>query len=449
MAQLVAPQQDDDQDQQFSTLARLLSGFKMARDAAAAESPNGGGGTPTGSPSPTPAPAPAPVQATAPDQSVPNVPKYVAPDMARRQALEAAVNRPAPMRADYKPSVLDRIFGGLTGFGAGLQHNPNAVEIGSDITNKKFGRATADWDTQHAQASEQLGQLDRDTRLGQQDWENQMQVFQGEMTRAREGREQKSADALAAERTAKAGKYDYQSMSPEDRAVHLPDLEKQTGITLSDDERKAFIFNGQLPKEAKPEKEDLNPEHVILGNIKDPVKRAQKAQDLYNQAHREPKGDNPDKPLSQSTIRMINEKKTKGLSETEDWYQKEYANSVKPLYDAIASSKPIPGMDLNASRAARQKAASDADEQLKGELNKRKQSVQDSYENDIQAQGKGAQHVEFNGKPQQQTTAKAAPADASRQKIATKDDVQAYASRKGIPYDKAEAAFRGSGYDVK
>lgn len=439
---IARPLQDDDEQPKLSPLAMLLSGYNRAK---AEDMAGGGGGTPSGptaaagGPAAAPSPSPAPVQANPQTPTLPQAPKYVPPDMQRRMQLEQAATAPAPNRADYKPSIWDRVFGGMATFGAGLQHNPNAMQLGSEIVGKKFNNAMSDWETKHGIAQEGLTQFDRDADLNQRGFSNENEVFHNEMSRVREGREQTTADALAAQRKATANFKDYKAMGPTDRAAEIPEIEKALGHPLDKDQKDHFVLHGEVPEKA-PAKEDLDPEHVILGSIPNGPQRVAKAQEIENLKHREPKDPNAEKPMSQSTIRAINDKKSKGLSETEDWYQKEYANRVKPLYDAVALNKPLPGMDVNASRAARQKAAKDADAQLQEELTKKKQSVQDSYENDISAQGKGAQHVDYKGQGGQKPTTG---------KKASVDDIQAYAKQKNMPYDKARAAFESSGYQIQ
>jgi hypothetical protein len=407
---LIARPNDDDQPN-FSTLAMLLSGMNRrdnSGDATGSGTVAGTGNAPVAA---APAPAPAPAASVPAAPAMPNVPKYTPPDMARRQELERMATAAPPNPNDYRPSIWDRIFGGMVTAGAAYQHNPNAMDLGRSIVTQKYNRAMDTYGLQKQSNRQSLDEFDKDADLNQRDFSDQMSVFHGEMERAREEREGRGTDARNKKLEAEAGYKDYKSMGPTDRAKELPDIEQALGHGLTSDQRDYFVINGELPKAQKEEKDDLNPEHVILESIPKGPGRTKKAQELFDKSHREKKETDPnaEKPMTQQTIRAINDKKSKGLKSTEDWYQGEYADKVAPRYQDLKSSKPLPGMTIEQSRAARQKTADDADAQLKQELQKRKQQSQDDYENDISAQGKGVQHVEYGGEPQKQTTSKEQP----------------------------------------
>lgn len=245
-------------DQQLiSKLALLLAGNKDARNdqeempgaAALTRDPSMGGVAPSGGAAPaastsmptttanpaaaTPAAVIMSTQSTLPTAPVPPV-----IDAAARQKLATPTDPNV-----VKPKWYDRLFGGMATFGAAMQHNPNAIELGSDIVNKRYTTA-------ESLRQKQLGAFDANTAAQKENYQGQRDVFSDHLKAAEEERRRTSAGALDTERIAKANRQDYLSMSPQERAAQVSDLEKTSGMTFTQGQKSDFILTGKIPSSA-------------------------------------------------------------------------------------------------------------------------------------------------------------------------------------------------------
>src|SRR2546423_853828 len=139
----------DPEQLSYDDLTRLLAGVmggSTAGDASMQRMPGAQRPPVMASAAPAAPLAAAPVNPAAAQASVAAVrppPQYQPVDLAKRaqfQEMERELQKPTDS-SKVKPKWYDRMFGGMATFGAAMQHNPNAVGIGTDIVNRRYNAA--------------------------------------------------------------------------------------------------------------------------------------------------------------------------------------------------------------------------------------------------------------------------------------------------------------------
>lgn len=363
--------------QQFSPLALLLAGGKLDPNAVkASAAPTAKADampvmvpTPKMPPVSTPAYAPDPGPLPTATPAAPSMPPVGqtptqtenAAVLARRRGLMEQLAEPAPKREDYKPSFWDRLGGGLSAGLLGFAHNPNAVQVGQGVTERKFNDAMANWETRQAQTQTQAREFDRGEQI-----RREMQDFalrQGSAERQnRVADSQIERNQAEAERFRAMGRnFDERAKnaSPSERAAMLPELEKSLSAPLSKEQRDYFILNGKIPNPEKAQKDDLDPTHVILGSTPEGPARTKKAQELFDKMHREPKdkAEKPKGPMPPNQARLLNDAKDKEIRAARtahqngeigyDEYLDLWQNAQDKFEQAIANAGYDPGEHLD------------------------------------------------------------------------------------------------------
>lgn len=410
--------------QPIDPLIQLLAGIRPAPAALS---------QPPGDPSAAPAPPPLYAQPANPNWSpapvspvgvapapMPKPPTYQPVDLAKRAQLTQALNdvsQPTdPNDPNAKARWFDRLLGGLVGFGRGYVHDPNAIEEGGAVTNRRYNTAEALRGGKQRAAETALGEFDKSAKEQGENYQGQSSQFEHEMQGIREQREQKVSDATVGLKGAQAERW--ASMSPEERRQQIPDIEQTLGRPLDPDEKENFILYG------KPEKKAGNgkPKTVQEGLFSDDPDTRSRAEGLFNKEHPKGSGDGtpgqkPAKPATKGEFLSVQRDRNKAWDKADADYQKEHDEQVQPKYDAAHREKDP------AKAKTKLEVAQAADKQATDRLFKSKQSAQDDYENGIGALGGSSKHVDVNTpnapasstptKPPTPSTPAAKPAQAS------------------------------------
>lgn len=319
--------------------------------------------------------------ATAP--TLPAVPIHKPVDFSARQAKQDAynqANKPVdPNDPSVRPHLMDRIFGGMTTFGAALQHNPNAVELGRDITGKRYNSALAYRSQRSDAAKADLDQFDQNTAQQDKDYQQQLDQFGADIKRSQEGRMQDEMGPLNEQRRATANVKNYKAMNPEQRAAEVPNIEKALGGKLDDQERRYFIINAELPK---PEKEGrTTPKSPAEGLFSDDPKVKAQAEKWFSYEHRDKMADRPEKGGTPGQFEQVEKQKQDALNLLEEG---DAAKGIVGYKQQLKQYQNATGEDGKPLSDAAKKALIDG---LNAEHEQKKQSVQDGYESKVRALG--------------------------------------------------------------
>lgn len=411
---------DDSEQQPVSLLAQLLAGNRlpsapptpMAPPTAAGVAPAPGTvGNPAPPVQPTGQPAPTPYQTSPPNRVAPmgvvppQTPMAPAPptlDLSGRDALAskvAALQKPTdPNDPSVKAHWYDRLLGGAVGFGQGWQHNPNAAEVGGEVTNRKYNTAESLRKGSEQGAETELSNFDRDTQDKQRDYENKSQQFEHEMQGVNQYRENQLTQSQMDKNEAYATKVE--QMSPEERAQEIPRIEGVLGHPLTKDQKDEFTLNGKVPAEKTP---GAHPKTIAEGLFSDDPRDQKIAQGAFAEEHNSAERAaasaaraNQPKPATKGEFSGVQRDRNKGWAKADEDYQKEHDEKVQPLYDAAKNAKPENGMSADQVRAKKLEVAQAADKAATDRLNKTRQTVQDEYESGIETLGGSSKHVDVN-----------------------------------------------------
>jgi len=164
----------------------------------------------------------------------------------------AKINDLQTQISQSKPRLWERLLGAATGFATAYgSHNPElGLEIGSGVTNRD--RTALQRQLAPLQEQEQAYQT-----KSQRDFENKRQSYEDALKSTDEQRRQQDSDALTKQREANANRYE--SMTPQDRAARVPEVENMLGIKMTPDEKVNFISGSKMPARGeKAEKEPTN-----------------------------------------------------------------------------------------------------------------------------------------------------------------------------------------------
>jgi hypothetical protein len=455
----LVPAQDD---QKFSALAMLLSG--MGRKAPAAPAPTPSGANPTAmAPATTGMGSTAdlesrvmagnPTAVLARNPGIPDPPQAPNLDPLEKmhQELVQKLNGPMPDAKDYQPRWWQRLGQGMALFGSGMTHNPAFAETAEANIARPFNNAVASFKAQREGTEAQIKGVDEEIGQKRQSYDESLKGWHAQIDKSKEERGARYDDARAKKAEAEANYKDYKSMTVSDRAHEWPEVKsqlEQAGVKLTDDDAKQFLVNGEIPK---PAKQADGPKSVQEGLYsKDPETR-KRSEGFFHEEHR-PKGDpadKPKKPMSGADVQRYTSQKDRAIKSAKSDYETQLA--------AINGSKKLKEDDKKAER-----------EKLKDQYLDAWQTAQDGFEQSIKNAGyEPGEHYDVRAnvdenlrtkpqgaKPSTQSTSKMSQSMTDTTvrepaKQAARADVQAYADKKGIPYSKAESAFKAKGYAIK
>lgn len=370
-----------------------------------------------------------------PAPPVPTVPTFQSPDVAAMADLNRRIaTASAPInRADYKPSIWQKILAplaGALGAAGGGGGGEQAIGITQSILNSKYNRAL---DEQQRTVAPLQAEFERERQMAPmrtQANENAQRTFQDQNSLYDQWqRSQDRQDATEQRRDAASERTNIRQQeesrrSQEDESTPAPGARPEF-VKDADGKISARIktkAGGYMP---------YSPKSIDEGAMAgDPT-----ATRLFNRAH-PGKEDKGEKEGSKTQFRLIESRKQDALDAAEDKYSKR----IQEL-DDLRSQMSRGGKKAPDDSADRQAAAE--------QLSKDKQRAQRAYEAEITAAGGTVTGSgNWGGKPQPDG------GGSQQAKAVTRDVVQKYADshkvgNRQMTYDEALKGFQSKGYDVK
>lgn len=319
-------------------------------------------------PAAKPAPAPSDDPAISPTPQAPDLSNSPVTGLYNQmQGTQSQINAiPKPDPAQLKPKLWERIAGGLTAGAVAYKSGPEAgIDVGSNVTNRRWNRASTDYTRQVSPLQQQLESerqqvpaAEAVSKIPQTSWENRM-------SQHREERE---------------------TAVGEGRIGHL-----QATSDLANQRAENLQNQIDHPKQSQPKTADEA--LSAASSATDPVEKQRLiklAGDMHRQevdrvvAARPPK--DGDKPASKTQSVGIENRKAQALHKAETNYRA-----------AIDKLGPNPSRDKDeddATFTARANAFESSKQDALDQLNQDKQSAQDAYESEVTAGGGTATHVD-------------------------------------------------------
>lgn len=365
-----------------SKLAMLLSGNKAAM-ADAGVDPNSMGARsdagqvtmPTAQAAPAVAASPATSAAALAYKPLPTAPAAPVVDMGARNALVATqkqYSKPTdPNDPNAKTRVIDRILGGLVGFGRGYVHDPNAVAEGGAVTNRRYNSAEAMRGKNLDAANTALNEFDQGTSQQDKDYQRQRDVFGDQLKGAEEERRQRSETSLSSERAAKASKYE-NAIDP--NSLRQSEDGKWFGHTYGEPDKE---IETAAPKGFKGDAKPKSPAEGLFSD--DPAVKKQ-AEKWFSYEHRDKVGDRPAKDTTK-----------RGTPGQFEQVEKQKGDALKLLEEGDAAKGIIGYKDALKRIQGNAKLDKDTKDKLISNLNaeheEKKQTVQSQYEDKVRSLG--------------------------------------------------------------
>lgn len=326
------------------------------------------------------------------------------------QNQEAAIPKPDPTK--LHPKLWERLAGAATGFAAGWGNAERGVEIGSNVTNRRWNGAQADYERQLGPLEKQrLSELqnaplaEAAAKIPQTNYENSMSAH-------REARETSTGEARTRDLQSKADLADQRAQNLQDKLDH--------------------------PKRTEPKNADEALSAASAAT--DPTEKTRLiklANDLHKQeidrvkSARDPKQNPEDKPATPGQKAGVEAKKAAAL----DKAHSDYARATRDL-----------PKDPNQAWTDEQKGTL---QQAKDDFDDAQQAAENAYESEVAAQGGKAEHQDvtkgtWRGKPNPTPAPQGSPAaqpQAGGITVSKANLQKAATAHFGGDYGKAKAQF--------
>lgn len=307
---------------------------------------------------------------------------------ARRAGLQSNLAEYArPLNPDdYKPRWWQRLGAAAATFGAAMNHNPNAIEIGNELLNQNLTRAEYRRQQGMKGAKEELEQFDDGEKLHREQQDELMRLQEFALRQA-------ESESRIGKNRAMMEKYE-NTVQPE----RVDEYGQWWGHRLGDPdgpEIKAAPPRGWRPPQ---EKQDLNPEHIVLSSIPAGPKRVAEARRIL--AARRARRNNDEGPKEtpatrlrrQQDINKAGDERRAALNALEQGDSRKGLIGYRQERQSIQRSKFIPGTKTPIAEDVRQKMLDDLDEQHR----QNKQQVEDAYATKLSSYGVPHERVIYN-----------------------------------------------------